>query len=101
MGRKTIDVMRSNQLSPAQMQDFVNPYLEGYSYGLGVRTRVDDRRNTANTSVGEFGWTGFMGTYVAIDPQEKTSVVYMHNSIPNREQYIHHRVRDMAFGLLD
>ena len=42
-----------------------------------------------------------MGTYVAIDPQEKTSVVYMHNSIPNREQYIHHRVRDMAFGLLD
>ena len=101
MGRKTIDVMRSNQLSPAQMKDFVNPYLEGYGYGLGVRTRVADRRNTANTSVGEFGWTGFMGTYVAIDPEEKTSVVYMHNSIPNREQYIHHRVRDIAFGLLD
>lgn len=101
MGRKTIDVMRSNQLSPVQMKDFVNPYLEGYGYGLGVRTRVEDRRNTANTSLGEFGWTGFMGTYVAIDPEEKTSVVYMHNSIPNREQYIHHRVRDMAFGLLD
>ncbi len=101
MGRKTIDVMRTNQLSPVQMQDFVNPYLEGYGYGLGVRTRVADRKNTANTSIGEFGWTGFMGTYVAIDPEEKTSVVYMHNSIPNREHYIHHRVRDMAFGLLD
>lgn len=101
IGRKTIDIMRSNQLSPAQLLDFVNPYLEGYGYGLGVRTRIDDRRNTSNTSLGEFGWTGYMGTYVAIDPQERTSVVYMHNSVPNMEMYIHHRVRDMAFGLLD
>lgn len=41
-----------------------------------------------------------MGTYVAIDPTEKMSVVYMHNSVPNMEQYVHHRVRDIAFGML-
>ena len=61
---------------------------------------LDCRRATGNTSVGEFGWTGYMGTYVAIDPTEKMSVVYMHNSVPNMEQYVHHRVRDIAFGML-
>ena len=100
IGRKTIDLMRTNQLSDQQLRDFQNPYLEGYGYGLGVRTRIEDRRATGNTSVGEFGWTGYMGTYVAIDPSERLSVVYMHNSVPNREQYIHHRVRDIAFGMV-
>lgn len=101
IGRKTIDLMRTNQLSERQLADFSCPYLEGYGYGLGVRTRLADRRGTGNTSVGEFGWTGFMGTYVAIDPAERMSVVYMHNSVPNMELYVHHRVRDMAFGMLD
>lgn len=100
IGRKTIDLMRTNQLNERQMKDFSGPYLEGYGYGLGVRTRLDCPRATGNTSVGEFGWTGFMGTYAAIDPKEKMSVVYMHNSIPNMEQYVHHRVRDIAFGML-
>ena len=33
----------------------------------------------SSTSVGEFGWTGAMGTYVSIDPSEKVSIVYMFN----------------------
>ena len=101
IGRKTIDLMRTNQLSERQLKDFVFPYVEGYGYGLGVRTRMDDRKYTGNTSVGEFGWTGFLGTYVAIDPTERMSVVYMHNSMPNMEQYVHHRVRNIAFGMLE
>lgn len=100
IGRKTIDVMRTNQLGEAQRKDFSCSYLDGYGYGLGVRTRMDDRRATGNTSVGEFGWTGVMGTYVAIDPAERVSVVYMHNSVPNMEQYVHHRVRNIAFGAI-
>ena len=100
IGRKTIDLMRTNQLNDQQLKDFAAPYLDGYGYGLGVRTRLDCRRATGNTSVGEFGWTGYMGTYVAIDPTERMSVVYMHNSVPNMEQYVHHRVRDIAFGML-
>ena len=99
IGRKTIDLMRTNQLNEQQMKDFAAPYLDGYGYGLGVRTRIENGRATGNTSVGEFGWTGYMGTYVAIDPKERMSVVYMHNSVPNLELYVHHRVRNMAFGL--
>ena len=99
IGRKTIDLMRTNQLNERQLQDFRNPYLDGYGYGLGVRTLMEPAAGV-NTSVGEFGWTGVMGTYVAIDPSERTSVVYMHNLMPNNEEFIHPRVRNIAFGTL-
>jgi CubicO group peptidase (beta-lactamase class C family) len=99
IGRKTIDVMRSNLLPPEQMKDFTWEYVAGYGYGYGVRTLIDPSAGV-NTSVGEFGWTGMMGTYVVMDPAEKASVVYMHNLVPNMEAYIHPRVRNIAFGAL-
>lgn len=99
MGRKTIDLLRANQLSDRQLQDYTGSYLEGYGYGLGVRTLIDAAKSSS-TSLGEFGWTGFMGTYVSIDPSEKASVVYMHNMVPNMEEYTHCRVRNIAYGAL-
>lgn len=99
MGRKTIDLMRANHLTPQQIQDFRFDYVDGYGYGLGVRTYMEEG-SVSNTSVGEFGWTGAMGTYIAVDPSERASVVYMHNLSPNQEMYTHHRVRNIAFGAL-
>ncbi|HKM00159.1 MAG TPA: serine hydrolase domain-containing protein [Mobilitalea sp.] len=99
IGKKTIDLMRTNQLGEQQLKEFRNPYLDGYGYGLGVRTMMDTSKGS-NTSIGEFGWTGMMGTYVVIDPSERISVVYMHNLQPNMEEYIHHRVRNIAFGAI-
>ena len=99
IGEKTIDLIRTNQLNEQQLKEFRNPYLDGYGYGLGVRTMMDPSKGS-NTSIGEFGWTGMMGTYVAIDPSEHASVVYMHNLQPNMEEYTHHRVRNIAFGTI-
>ena len=100
IGRKTIDLMRRNALNPAQQLDFENSYNEGYGYGLGVRTMVRPEGVT-NMSVGEFGWTGVCGTWVSIDPSEGFSVVYMHQTLPNNEEYHHHRVRSVAYGCLE
>jgi CubicO group peptidase (beta-lactamase class C family) len=99
IGKNTINLMRSNQLNEQQLKEFRNSYLDGYGYGLGVRTMMDPSIGS-NTPVGEFGWTGMMGTYVAIDPSEQVSVVYMHNLQPNMEEYTHHRVRNIAFGAI-
>lgn len=101
MGRKTIDLMRANQLTGEQLRDFTNSYLAGYGYGLGVRTLMNTADGHSNGSIGEFGWTGYLGTYVSIDPSEGLSVVYMHQMEPNREEYHHLRVRAVANGCLD
>jgi CubicO group peptidase (beta-lactamase class C family) len=100
IGRKTIDLMRANHLTDEQLKDFRNSYLAGYGYGLGVRTLMSTAEGHSNGSIGEFGWTGALGTYVSIDPQEGFSLVYMHQMMPNMEEYHHLRVRAVANGCL-
>lgn len=100
LGRKTIDLLRGNQLNEDQLRDFRNSYLAGYGYGLGVRTMMEPAAGYSPTSVGEFGWTGASGTYTSIDPSEGFSVVYMHQLDPNMEEFHHHRIRAAAYGLL-
>ena len=101
IGRKTIDLMRQNRLNEAQLKDFHNPYLDGYGYGLGVRTLMSHAGGNSNSSIGEFGWTGGSGTWASVDPSEGVSVVYMHNMAPNEELYHHLRVRAVAYGCIE
>ena len=53
IGTNTIDLLRTNQLNEHQLNEFRNPYLDGYGYGLGVRTMMDPSKGS-NTPVGEF-----------------------------------------------
>lgn len=87
IGRKTIDLMRRNHLNEAQLADFTNFHhpsigTAGYGYGLGVRTMMDPAAGHSNSSVGEFGWAGFAGTWTSIDPSEGFSAVYMQQMPP-------------------
>lgn len=101
MGRKTIDLMRTNTLTDEVIrEDFSNNYLAGYGYGYGVRTLMDKYEGHHNGSLGAFGWTGGSGTWAEADPEEGVSIVYMHNLQPNLEEYHHLRMRAVAYGCL-
>ncbi|MCR8657355.1 serine hydrolase domain-containing protein [Paenibacillus endoradicis] len=100
IGKKTIDLIRSNHLNAAQLEDFNNPYTAGYGYGLGVRTLIDPVAAHYGGSLGEFGWTGMSGTYALIDPAEQLSIVYMHQRIPNMELEHHLRLRNVVYSCL-
>lgn len=100
LGSKTIDLMRTNHLSPQQLADFNWPYLAGYGYGLGVRVMIDPVAAGSNGSIGEFGWCGLAGTWVMIDPEERLSAVYMQQMIPNFEEYHQPRLRAVIYGVL-
>lgn len=101
MGRKTIDLMRTNVLDEVQMADYTNPYEAGYGYGYGVRTLLSRAGGDVNGSPGAFGWTGGFGTWCEADPEEGAAFVYMHNLLPDRERYYHPRVRAAAYGLIE
>ena len=100
IGRRTIDLMRANQMNEDQLRDFHNPYLDGYGYGLGVRVMMSPAEGNSNTPVGEFGWTGMLGTWASICPEENFSAIYMHQMMPNEEVYHHLRIRAAAYGTL-
>lgn len=101
LGRKTVDLLRMDQLSPAQKADFNWDYLTGYSYGLGVRTLVDPAAAGIPGSKGEFGWCGVLGTWVLMDPAEELTVVYMHQRYPNLEKYVQTHLRPMIYGAIE
>ena len=100
LGDRTIRLMAMNRL-PEEIRkaDFENAYHAGYGYGLGLRTRMYPAAGS-NTSIGEFGWTGGFGTWVLMDPTEKITIVYFHQSMPNREEYIHPRIRNIVYSVL-
>lgn len=95
----TIRLMAMNRLCPQALKEFENPYLSGYGYGLGVRTRMRPEAGS-NTSIGEFGWTGGFGTWVLMDPVKEITIVHMHQSMPNREEYLHPRIRNIVYSAL-
>lgn len=101
LGRKTIDLLRTNTLPPQVLaEDFSNPYLAGYGYGYGMRMLTDRYAGQHNGFCGQFGWTGGSGTWAEASPEEGVSVVYMHNLQPNLEEYHHLRMRAVAYGCL-
>jgi CubicO group peptidase (beta-lactamase class C family) len=72
LGRKTVELMAANQWlgenSPYPPNDSA---LNGYGFGLGVRTRLVVGQSGVPSSVGEYGWGGAFCTYVWIDPNEQ------------------------------
>ena len=101
MSAGTINMMRTNGLTPAQLLDFEDTYNRGYGYGYGVRTLLDKNKANHNGSLGAFGWTGGFGTWCEADPEDGVSIVYMHNMSPNEEVYYHHRMRTVAYGCIE
>jgi CubicO group peptidase (beta-lactamase class C family) len=99
IGRKTVDLMTTNQLSPKQLCDF-NTTRQGYGYGLGVRTMVDVVAAGSNGSAGEFGWSGLAGCWMMADRSEKLSAVYMQQMMPNMLDLHAPKLRAILYGVL-
>lgn len=100
LGSRTIALIAENQLNEQQLNDYHDFYLDGYGYGLGVRTLMNRGQANSNFCPGEFGWTGAFGSYTAIDPSIGLSVVYMHQLFPNLQNYYHLRVRNTVNGCI-
>ncbi len=97
---ESIDMMRTDELSAQCYSDFVNFGKKGYSYGLGVRTLID--QSASGSPVGEFGWDGAAGSYVLIDPVNKISVFYAQHVTNCNHVYeeIHPTIRDTVYECL-
>lgn len=70
-----IQLWSANQLCPKGRRSFDGWHRVGYSYALGVRTRVNDRIGGPG-SLGEFGWDGAAGAWVMIDPSRRLSAFF-------------------------
>ena len=97
-----IQLWSANQLGPRSRATFDEWQRLGYSYALGVRTRV----NTAvggRGQIGEFGWDGAAGSWMMIDPINHISAFYaMHvRNFGYCYDVIHPKLRDLIYGALE
>jgi CubicO group peptidase (beta-lactamase class C family) len=100
LGRKTIELMATQHLSPLQQKDYNWGWQVGYGYGLGVRVMEDRAAGGSNSPAGEFGWSGLAGSWVSIDMQEGVSAVYMQQMLPSDEHVYQPRLRSAIYGSL-
>ncbi len=96
----TVDLMRQNFLPAVAEGDYNWPQLQGYGYGLGVRTHVNPAKSGGLSPIGEFGWGGAAGSYVMIDPQNRLSAFYGQHMRNNLEPYVHPRLRNILYASL-
>lgn len=102
---ETIDALRLNRLTERQRRGFDSRWGArnfSYGYGLGVRTRVDQKDGSA-APTGEFGWDGAAGAYVLIDPSRQLSAFYVQHVLDMGKIFdrVHPRLRELVYAGLD
>ena len=101
LSSSTVDLMRTNFLNEHQRRSMSWSQLEGYGYGLGVRTHIDHTRSGSLGPNGEFGWCGAAGTMVIADPSKQLAVFYTQQMRNSQEHYILPRLRNVVYACLD
>ena len=92
LGRRTIDLMRTNQLTPDQLPGFAQMTNKGFGYGLGYRTMLDPSDAGFYMPAGSFGWDGASGCYGLADPESNLAIVFAESSVPHHIAYTIPRV---------
>lgn len=82
LGRKTVDLIATNHLTPRQQASHNWDTQRGYGYGLGVRVMTNPEIAGINGSVGEWGWDGAFGNWFCVDPKEDLTCVYLTTNLP-------------------
>ena len=82
LGRKTIDLISTDHLTPQQQATHNWDTQRGYGYGLGVRVMTNPEIADINGSVGEWGWDGAFGNWFCVDPKESLTCVYLTTNLP-------------------
>lgn len=97
-----IQLWSANQLGPKSRKSFNGWKRLGYSYALGVRTRVTNRIGGAGP-VGEFGWDGAAGAWSMIDPVNRVSAFFAMHVLDYGYNYdvIHPTIRSLIYEGLE
>lgn len=101
ISESAVELLRTNQLSPAQAQTYNWPQFKGYGYALGVRTMIDKALGGSFGNIGEFGWCGAAGGMVLVDPDIELGVFYAHHMLNPQEHYYMPRIRNAVYACLN
>jgi len=77
LGSSTVEFMTQNNLSEKQLRGYNWDALKGYGYGNLMMVMIDVPASGGLGAVGEYGWDGWLGSYVSIDPSNDLAIIYV------------------------
>ena len=101
LGKRTVEFMTQNRLSPAQLTDFNWDALRGYGYGCLMRVLTDQTALRSNASPGEYGWDGWSGTYVSLSPADDLAVLYFIQRCGAGTTEAVRKIRTASYGMVE
>lgn len=96
----SIELMKVNRLGNEQLADFNWQGLEGYGYGLGVRTHMNRALSGSLSSIGEFGWGGAAGANMFVDTNLQLAVFYVQHTMNQKDPKSEMRLRNAIYSCL-
>lgn len=99
---KTVEYMTTAHVTPAQ-QKGVDGWLSlaGYTYGNLMRVMTDPGAAAGMGSMGEYGWDGWLGTYMMNDPANDLTLLIMQQLTDSGTTAYTRRIRNALFAALE
>lgn len=96
----TVEYLRTPQLTKKQ-QEFLNwDSCLGYSYGNLMRILTNPGECSTLSSLGEFGWDGWLGCYITIAPKDDIIIIMMMQRTGAGTSPYARRVRNVVYSEL-
>ncbi len=77
IGSRTVEFMTRDCLLDYQKSEYYNwESLAGYGYGCLMRVLKDSGQEAVSGNAGSFGWDGWTGNFVLMDPVDELVVLY-------------------------
>jgi len=99
---RTVDFMTQAHLSPA-LDTYVRQWesLAGCSYANLMRIMKDPGAAISISRTGEYGWDGWLGAYMTIDPADDMILLLMYQKTDTGTTAYTRKIRNVVFSALD
>ncbi|NLG02788.1 MAG: beta-lactamase family protein [Clostridia bacterium] len=101
LGRKTVEFMKTNQLTDAVKKDLWFESTDGYTYSNLLRIFENKGAAGFSGSIGEFGWDGMMGTFFCVDQTEQLVALYFQQIVEGADLGLRRRMNQIIYGAVE
>lgn len=101
LGRKTVEFMTSDRLTREQKSGLNWDSTAGYGYGCLMRILIDQGEAGTIAPLGEYGWDGWTGNYVTMDPEDDMTLIFFMQRCGSGCTPLVRKLRMATFGALE
>ncbi|MCR5624544.1 MAG: beta-lactamase family protein [Lachnospiraceae bacterium] len=99
--RSSAEFMQEDHLTDENRASYDWEALKGYGYGNLMRHMIKPHENGSLGNEGEYGWDGFLGTYMFVDPAEDLGIVFVIQKFCGNGYRDIQVIRDIVYGAVD